>query len=301
MKKLCGLIMLAGAGSACQQQSPSTKAVSMTAASPTVAQVAPKPKEPVVAVSEELAPAPVAGAGPASSPVLSNVLQRYDLSALWQGKYDDDVKEMGPMDGFFGRDYRRIAFVFTKVYRDSLQPTVYRVEGKNRFQKTVSPFTGTITIQTVAHPKASLTMEEAGLLDVESLRSVFSAKAKFEFREQPQGNTAGIFTGAGYLDFYIDKENKLHSAISMMEASPAMLAKGAGVLYTGQWVSDNTGASKPLLLSGNVFITAPATLTRFAIGDRDPSFNPKYAKLGWNDYWANDEWWADSPKPSLSM
>lgn len=87
----------------------------------------------------------------------------------------------------------------------------------------------------------------------------------------------------------------------MMEASPKMPAKGAGLLYVGQWVSYQSKISKPLLLSGNVFITAPAALSNFSIGERDPSFNPKYARLGWNDYWANDEWWADSPKPNLSL
>ena len=302
MKKLYTLILFVEIGSACQQQhTPSAKAAPVVKTALTVAQVAPQPTQQVVSNSEKPEMVPASAIESTAGPTLATVLQRYDLSALWQGKYDEEVKEVRPLDGFFGHDYRRIALAFTEVHRDSLRPNLYRVKGKSRFQKTVSSFEGTIAIKSVAHPKPGMTLEEVGLLDVENLRSVFTAKATFDFREQPESNTTGIFTGTGYLDFVIDGEGKMSSAISVMNVSPAVPAKGAGVLFTGQWVSYSSGASKPLLLSGNVFITAPVALTHFSIGDRDPVFNPKYAKLGWNDYWANDEWWANSPKPSLGL
>ena len=37
------------------------------------------------------------------------------------------------------------------------------------------------------------------------------------------------------------------------------------------------------------------------LGERDVYINPKYAGLDWNEAWENDEWWADSPKPKLSL
>jgi hypothetical protein len=303
MKQLYGLLVLVGVGTACQQQPPSTKAALVSAKTNSVAaHLASKSgRQPTAGLATpEMASA--SGAMSVVGLTPSNVLQRYDLSALWQGAYDAEASQnLGPMDGFFGHDYRRIAFVFTEIHRDSLRPTVYWVKGKTRFQKAVSAFEGAINIKSVAHLKPGLTVQEAGLLDVENLSSVFTAKATFEFREQPGSNTTGVFTGTGYLDFFIDSDGNLHSAMSMMEASPAVPAKGAGVLYNGKWVSYTAGASKPLLVSGNVFITAPLALSHFSIGDRDPSFNPKYAKLGWNDYWANDEWWADTPKSGLNL
>lgn len=295
MKKLYGLGMLIGIVGACQPH-PATQvgpgAAAITSAKATQA------SPPVAAAAQKTVPANIMPARPAPA----TILRRYDLSALWQGEFDTEPT-LGPrpMDGFFSADYRRIAFVFNSIQRDSLQPAVYHVKGKTRFKKAISAFTGSITIKSLAYFEPNgLTREQAGLLDVMDLSSVLTATAAFDFREQPVSPTTGVFTGTGYLDFYID-EGKANRAFSMMEASPKMPSKGAGLLYTGQWVGYNSGASKPLLLSSNVFITAPVALTNFSIGDRDPSFNPKYAKLGWNDYWANDEWWTDSPKPSLSL
>lgn len=301
MNKLYGLIALVGMSSACQPQAPTTKAA-LPATKAAVALTPPASKPKQVAAAAKATMLADTAAVPAASLAPATVLQRYDLSALWQGKYDAEVTQTGPMDGFFGADYQRIAFFFTEVRRDSLRPAVYWVKGKTRLRKTVSSFSGAINLTSLTRPKAKgMTREEAGLLDVEDLKSVFTAEATFEFREQPQSGTTGIFKGISHLDFFIDAEGKAHSAVSMMDASPAMPAKGAGVLYAGQWVSYAAGPGKPLLVSGNVFITAPKALSHFSIGDRDPSFNPKYAKLGWNDYWANEEWWADSPQPSLSL
>ena len=29
------------------------------------------------------------------------------------------------------------------------------------------------------------------------------------------------------------------------------------------------------------------------IGARDAHINPRYARVGWNTYWQNDEWWVE--------
>jgi len=302
MKKLYGLSILIVSASACQQQ-PAAQAGPGVVAGATVAPTPAHATRPAVGAAPEMA-APTASTNSLPgrrAPAI--ILQRYDLSALWQGEFDTEpALGPSPMDGFFGTDYRRIAFVFTVIRRDSLRPAVYHVQGKARFKKLISAFTGSITIKSLNYFEPNgLTSEEAGLLDVTDLSSVLTATATFEFREQPMLPTTGVFTGTGYLDFYFDDKGKANRAFSMMEASPKMPAKGAGLLYTGRWAGYQSGVSKPLLLSSNAFITAPAALSHFSIGDRDPSFNPKYAKLGWNDYWANDEWWTDSPKPSLTL
>jgi hypothetical protein len=37
------------------------------------------------------------------------------------------------------------------------------------------------------------------------------------------------------------------------------------------------------------------------IGERGETINPKYAGLDWSEAWENDEWWAKSPKPQLTL
>ena len=54
-------------------------------------------------------------------------------------------------------------------------------------------------------------------------------------------------------------------------------------------------------MSSDIFLLSPSLIKDFGIGDRGAQVNPKYAKLGWNELWENDEWWADSPKPKLSL
>lgn len=45
----------------------------------------------------------------------------------------------------------------------------------------------------------------------------------------------------------------------------------------------------------------PQALKSLRLGDRSEEINPNLAKLGWNEAWENDEWWATSPKSSLSL
>ena len=48
-------------------------------------------------------------------------------------------------------------------------------------------------------------------------------------------------------------------------------------------------------------MVVPEALAKLGIGDRSEEVNPNLAELGWNEAWENDEWWADSPKPSLNL
>jgi hypothetical protein len=70
---------------------------------------------------------------------------------------------------------------------------------------------------------------------------------------------------------------------------------GAGVLYTGTWTS-NAGQVKPATWVVNILsYVGPQVFSDFIIGERDRDINPKYARLGWNGYWENEEWWSSAP------
>lgn len=295
MKKLLALLGLAVSGAACQHQAATPEAdLSAAASGPSVAQ---EPKLTKAAPAVDTLPH---ASNPANAVLLTNaaVLRKFDLSKLWAG---DLLESSHPaMDGFFGRDYRRISFVFTSIRRDGQQPRLYHVEGKNLFNRLVTNFKGTLKIDSLARLNQHEFADDGGLIDVEESSQLFSATATFDLQEYPKTSTAGRFTGVAQLDFFVNGTGSPQLAMSMNYKvdSPA---QGAGVLYRGQWISYATQTAKPLLLANNVFIVAPEALPQFGLGERDLSFNPKYAKLGWNEYWANNEWWADSPKPQLSL
>ncbi len=306
MKRYIGVFALALAGIACHHQAPPTLTAAPEASTTTVkvksehsseylaASTSGKPDDVLDSITTQTVNVPASAA--------LRALRGYDLSPLWQGK-DGNLSEerVRAMDGFFGKNYRRIAFAFTEIHRDNQRPDIYWVKGKDRFQKIISPFEGTIKVVSITRLDPVFLSNQQAFLDVDTTSQVFTVKAYFDLREPQNRNDAGAFTGTGYLDFSVDSEGRLNKTISMMQPTSATPAKGAGVLYKGQWINYSSQSRKPLLLSGNVFITAPTALPNFGIGDRDITFNPKYAKLGWNTYWENDEWWADTPKPSLSL
>jgi hypothetical protein len=62
-----------------------------------------------------------------------------------------------------------------------------------------------------------------------------------------------------------------------------------------------TGQVKSFIVSPDVAAVAPFVFKDFMLDERMGQINPKYAKLGWNEFWSNEEWWADSPKLGLSI
>jgi hypothetical protein len=77
------------------------------------------------------------------------MLQHFDFTDLWKGQRHETATPV--MDGFFGDDHRRIAFVFAEVKQDALQLGLFHVRGKNRFQRLTTPFAGTIQLTTSAN------------------------------------------------------------------------------------------------------------------------------------------------------
>ena len=237
---------------------------------------------------------------PLAAAAMARLLERHDLSNFWRGQ--DSQEEMPPLDGFFGPDYRRISFAFISLRRDSRNPALYHVTGKTRLRQTVTPFTGEVRITSVIRLRPDKHQPDVlwHELDVDSLGKVYSATATFAFREDSAAAGAGQYVGTSYLDFCLTLGQPAQLARPYGTVA-AMPTKGTGILYRGHWTNYYTNQVKALLLSSEVAKIAPVALIDFTIGDRDATFNPKYAKLGWNEYWANDEWWADSPKPKLSL
>ena len=76
---------------------------------------------------------------------------------------------------------------------------------------------------------------------------------------------------------------------------------GCGLLFRGTQTSNKTGKSQPVAFANFYGAVVPNALRELGLGDRGDEVNPNMARLGWNEAWENDEWWAKSPKPSLSL
>jgi len=260
----------------------------------TVATVRPTPVANVAATAPQPSSNLVA-ADTLTTPMRS-LLQAYNLADLWRG-CDPEARDStaSVLDGFFGPDHYRISFVFTQVLRDNADPSLFHVSGKNRYKQQVTPFNGVLRVTKLA----DLEHRYLDLVPEDSLTQGYTATASFTLQESAATSNAGKFIGTGILDFYLIPPSKVgYAQIMGGEDGPA---RGQGLLFKGHWTSSKTGQEKELLVARDVFSIAPDVLKNFAIGERDATINPKYAKLGWDKYWENDEWWAETSKSSLSL
>jgi hypothetical protein len=285
MKQLYSALLLVVTGTACQHQASPTQAIvaaKVTPLSSTTAQVA----EPV--------------------PVVSQFLVRHNLASLLQtvtGLESDAGLHI--YNGFFGPSHRRIEVVFTQVNRDEARPNLYRVQGKTRYKSIITPFAGTLVFaQVVEQPhysKKELTEQVSTPTfyfdPAVDKATMYTAVGDFVLREDSTQNNAGIFRGNAALDLCLDPAKGLR----IQSRVGRTLTRNGKVKFEGAWTPYGATSPKSVVWVEDIFSYGPQVFNNFTIGERDPDFNPKYAKLGWNTYWTNDEWWTDAFKPSLSL
>jgi len=282
MKKLLTLAALVAAGTACQPQATPVQA---TAAA--VGQPAP------------VAAAPVAAPAPPEKEALSipPFLAKHDMAGLLQtvtaGK---PIAEPHVYNGFYGPDRRRIELAFTEVTRSKTRPNEYAIQGKSRYKSVITPFAGTLVLTRVVGQPHFSKKELAGTddplgyiaptLDKEPMYTVVGS---FVLREDSTHKDAGVFQGSAALDVHPDPT----SGLRLESRTGRTLTRGGEAKFAGTWTPYGTGSPKPVVWVENIFVYGAHVFSNFTLGDRDIDFNPKYAKLGWNTYWTNDEWWVD--------
>lgn len=222
------------------------------------------------------------------------LLRRYDLSPLWANQ-TEMMKAHPTLEGFYGPSYYRISFYFSSVVRDARQPNVFHVEGLDRYKKVITPFVGTITVQAVRPFTKDM------FADMDSTGRAFTAAGQFAFAEDPATKGAGRYAGQALLDFSLDAQGHLDHAIQLVGPDNRNPTKGCGLLFRGTQVSNKTGQRHSVAFANYYGAVVPQALKSLGLGDRSEEVNPNLAKLGWNEAWENDEWWAKSPKPSLSL
>jgi hypothetical protein len=277
MKKLFALFALATVGTACQHQAPPTQDGAATAGRP-------------------LATAAIASAAE-KAPAIPQFLVQHDLARLLQTVTDLN-SDGGPhiYNGFFGPSHRRIELVFTQVSRKEDQPNVYYIKGKNRYKGVITPFVGTLVLtQMVEQPHYSK-KELAGSDDPNAYadpaldkEAMYTAVGSFVLREDSTRKNAGVFRGSAALDVHLDPAR----GVRLETRTGRTLTRNGEAKFEGVWTPYGPASPKPVVWVENIFGYGPQVFNNFAIGERDPDFNPKYAKLGWNTYWTNDEWWTE--------
>ncbi|MCB2408630.1 hypothetical protein [Hymenobacter lucidus] len=260
--------------------------VKQTPADPAAAQSAPVHEASVKT-------AKVAEATPVPTPEMQTFLAQYDLAELWRPA---DEASLSAMNGFLGADHYRMEIVLLSVRKDTLHPGVYHVMGKDRFKKQITPFTGTITLHTI-NDLAIDPAEMRGYLDDEKSNAQgYTATGTYVFNEEPSRKGAGTFSGKTAVTFSLDPNRPDGLALFglTIPATEESATRGSISLFEGTWRSYQTNEQKPTIWAYNFLPIASQVLQNFSIGEREVSINPKYARLGWNEYWTNEEWWAES-------
>ncbi len=213
-----------------------------------------------------------------------HMLTEHDLAALWALQQRESA---AVYNGFYGADHYRIEMHFASVTRDSIRPDQLHVTGKSRYKKNITPFSGTITIDSLATLHL---IKRPGDPDVElGNERRYLAVGHFTLREDSLVSGSGQFAGKVAMDFTIDQEGDL--SFDYFFNTPT---RHGGFLFEGEWRSYQTGKTKPVLWADNFFAVAQGVLENFNIGERDVEINPKYRHLGWDTYWSDEEWWNEA-------
>jgi hypothetical protein len=221
---------------------------------------------------------------PYSPERMMRVLQAHDISSLF--KYDS--LENPVQNGFFGPDHYRIEMVFTSVQPDSVQHNVFHIVGKSRHKKVITPFSGTLRLTTMWHQKANGSMMPSEM--------PYEVHGTYDLREAKGSKYAGRFVGQSELYFSLTENGSLEWDYSL-----GSQRGGSASVFKGTWQAYSGRSITPAIWAKNIELIAETVLPNFSIGERDVIINPKYASLGWNNYWENDEWWHETPKPALNL
>lgn len=243
---------------------------------------------------------PASASRPACETAAADVaafLAANNLAPLWQADFERQEAGARPLilDGFYGADHRHIAVILERVEQDARQSGLFRVHGRTRYKKNITPFDGTLTLTGLKALKAPLDLDPAE----EASARAYTATARFVLREDPATNGAGTYQGTALMDFYRLASGKLGLVQEMPNSD--LPTGGGGLLFRGQWTSNRTARRQEVAFAAYAQAVVPDAMQDLYIGERGETLNPKYARLDWSEAWENDEWWANSPKPSLSL
>ena len=220
------------------------------------------------------------------------------MAVLTENNIDSLFLTDTPDNGFYGEDRYRIEFINQSVKRDPKDVTLYHIKGMNRHKKHITPFVGTIRIKQISEfTDPNVSMDSYDNSPNAKYSHMYAAKGDFVIAEDSTVQYSGLFKGEMKIEFIaMPKESP-----SLWFYSQAGLPSGcAGYRFDGTWTNySKKDMVKPVIWARDIFRFSNDILKDFSYGERDIEINPKYRDLGWEDYWANDEWWNKAEKPKM--
>ena len=201
-----------------------------------------------------------------------------------------------PLNGFYGKDFYRIEFLFDACEQDKTDPSVYHVKGRDRHKKVITSFEGTFKINKMRYTiDSNLDTTDANAM---GFQKIYAADGVFQFDEDKKSAYGGQFKGTMQMEFYLSPYNDYKPELWFF--SQELPSGGAGFRFDGNWTSyTKADMVKPVIFASDFFRFANTIIKDFSMGEREVEINEKYKHLGWKDIWENDEWWTKAEKPKM--
>lgn len=216
-------------------------------------------------------------------------------------------------NGFFGQDNYRIEFYIKKARLNPADSLTIWLEGKCRYKKNVTDFTGSIKVDSVfGYQDLSYNYQEyleyeaddtSRHFEGDTFTGTYHLKGTFALNENSKAYGAGVYSGNFYMDFapyrkYQYEEGEDPNGYQLWYNTNNETRRG-GFLFDGNWAGNKTGEAKPVLVAADLFMFANDILENFSYGEREIEINPKYRALGWDRYWDGEEWWNEAGDTKL--
>lgn len=106
--------------------------------------------------------------------------------------------------GSIGEDHQRLRMKLLSVIKDDVDPTLYRIYGKNKVKTNICAFQGELRITNIRkYSDTSLGLDNAYMDS--SIQGRFLVCGTYRLLEDPSQHHAGILTGTFASYFYIDR------------------------------------------------------------------------------------------------
>ena len=183
------------------------------------------------------------------------------------------------VNGFIGPNYQRLQLKLLSIRQDTANLARYYLTGKAKVQGHISSFSGTLVLRQARELRRLAPNGEAA--SEATMRAFKSARREgfvlgdYELRENPDQLQNGIFRGVARVNWYVDKNNRLHYDY--------VYGEGDG-FCNNQFVGTWTGYATQKSLRCNWGDFRIPNSGDFDMGAGEFSPNPKYYANGWQYY-----------------